>query len=417
MNSRIRKLGFERSRRRRGLVVTVVAMGLIAAACGSDEAAPAPAPPAPAPEPATPDPAPPAPAAPAADPVADGVAAAKAAYEQYLDPPPPFEAPGPAIAGDISSISGGEVWYVPLNLAVIPFFQVLENALVEAFGEVGVSVRTCDGAGTPSTWSACIDDAAAQGASGIITGSINTYMAERSFEAATAAGVPVLITNQAYPQPSTTELAFLSWDGDAVNALQADWIIADSNGTANVVVTKISDSTFTASGIENGAVPEFETKCPNCVVDVVDINFGQVELIASSVAAAFSRNPDIDYVMPQYTSVIPFVRQAAQQAGYEDRVRGASSTGVIDGVQLVANGDFIFVEVGVDIYQQGWMAADQVIRMMLGEEPLQELEVPFRVFTEENVGELDLSPEAFFSGAWYGESGYRDVYRELWGIG
>ena len=91
-------------------------------------------------------------------------------------------------------------------------------------------------------------------------------------------GVPVLITNQAYPQPSTTELAFLSWDGDAVNALQADWIIADSNGTANVVVTKISDSTFTASGIENGAVPEFETKCPNCVVDVVDINFGQVEL-------------------------------------------------------------------------------------------------------------------------------------------
>ena len=38
------------------------------------------------------------------------------------------------------------------------------------------------------------------------------------------------------------------------------------------------------------------------------------------------------------------------------------------------------------------------------------------MFTPENIGELDLSPEAEKSGEWYGSTDYRDGFKELWGL-
>ena len=435
--------------RRRVVGAIFVAMLLIAASCGDDDAAPiaeapveapaveapveapaveapveAPAVEAPVEAPAVEAPAVEAPVeapaveAPAEDPSAAGVAYARSQIEAFLPlPSEGFEAPGPPIAGDVSSLAGEEVWFVPLNFAAIPFFQTFRDGLEDAFSTVGITVRTCDGAGTPGAWSACIDDAAAQEAGAVVLGAISPFMAERSVESAREAGVPILISNQGYPEASTQELAYLSFDTDAVLRLAADWVIMDSGGDATIMITKITDSAWTANAIDNGAIPEFAEYCPGCTVEVVDINFANVPDMASAVAAAFSRNPDINYVVPQYTSVIPFVLEGTQTAGFIDRVRGVTTTGVLDGVQRVANQDFIHAEVGINIYQQGWMSADQLIRMMLGEDPLQSLDVPFRVFTEDNVGDLELTPEAFHAGVWYGDTGFREVYQELWGVG
>ena len=430
--------------RRRVVGAIFVTMLLIAASCGDDDdaapaaeapaEAPAAAPAEDAPEEPAEAPAEDAPEAPAEapaedapeapaeelaeDPSAAGVAYARSQIEAFLPlPSEGFEAPGPPIAGDVSSLAGEEVWFVPLNFAAIPFFQTFRDGLEDAFSTVGITVRTCDGAGTPGAWSACIDDAAAQEAGAVVLGAISPFMAERSVESAIQAGVPILISNQGYPEVSTQELAYLSFDTDAVLRLAADWVIMDSGGDATIMITKITDSAWTANAIDNGALPEFAEHCPGCTVEVVDINFANVPEMASAVAAAFSRNPDINYVVPQYTSVIPFVLEGTQTAGYIDRVRGATTTGVLDGVQRVANQDFIHAEVGINIYQQGWMSADQLIRMMLGEDPLQNLDVPFRVFTEDNVGDLELTPEAFHAGVWYGDTGFREVYQELWGVG
>ena len=436
--------------KRRAVGAIFVTMLLIAASCGGDDdAAPAVQEPA-AEEPAAEEPAAEEPAAeepaaeepaaeepaaeepaaeepaaeepaaeePAADPAAAGVAYARSQIEAFTPyPSEGFEAPGPPIAGDVSSLAGEEVWFVPLAFAAIPFFESFRLGMQDAFATVGITVRLCDGAGNPASWSACIDDAAAQEAGGVVLGAISPFMAERSVESALEAGVPVLVSNQGYPEASTQELAYVSFDTDAVLRLAADWVIMDSGGDATIVITRITDSAWTANAIDNGALPEFAEYCPGCTVEVVDINFANVPDMASAVAAAFTRNPDINYVMPQYTSVIPFVLQGTQTAGYEDKVRGATTTGVLDGLQRVAAQDFIHAEVGINIYQEGWISADQLIRMMLGEDPLQNLDVPFRVFTEDNVGDLELTPEAFHSGVWYGDTGFREVYQELWGVG
>lgn len=353
----------------------------------------------------------------AAAPPADGVAYATQRVEQFLTVPSTgFAAPGAPIAGDVGSLAGTTVWFVPINFNAIPFFSTFVTGMEDAFSQLGIEVRVCDGAGTPGTIGACIDDAAAQQAGAVVTGSVSPYLAERSFENARDAGVPVLVTNQGYPEPSTNELAYLSFDTNELLRLAADWVIADSGGDATILLTRITDSEWTQAAIDEGAVAELEQYCPGCTYEIVDLNFGSVDQMASSVAAAFARNPEIDYVIPQYTSVVPMVLEGVRQAGFADKVRAVTATGVLDGVQRVHDQDVILAEVGINIYQQGWMAADQVIRMMLGEEPLQELDVPFRMFTEANVGELELTPEAFQNGDWYGDTGFREVYLDLWGV-
>ena len=52
--------------------------------------------------------------------------------------------------------------------------------------------------------------------------------------------------------------------------LEADWVIADSEGTANVLVITSNDANSTNS-LVRGMKDEFATKCPDCEVQFVDV--------------------------------------------------------------------------------------------------------------------------------------------------
>jgi hypothetical protein len=39
-----------------------------------------------------------------------------------------------------------------------------------------------------------------------------------------------------------------------------------------------------------------------------------------------------------------------------------------------------------------------------------------RIFTAGNIGDLDLTPEAEKTGAWYGSTDYQDGFKKLWGL-
>ena len=53
--------------------------------------------------------------------------------------------------------------------------------------------------------------------------------------------------------------------------------------------------------------------------------------------------------------------------------------------------------------------------MMLGVE-VPEYEIPIRLFTRDNVGEIAVTPEAEASGEWYGPTDYPDDFKTLWGL-
>jgi ribose transport system substrate-binding protein len=195
----------------------------------------------------------------------------------------------------------------------------------------------------------------------------------------------------------------------------ADWIIADSNGKANVLIAELTDSPSTQAWIQKGAVAEYKKNCPGCKTTVAKINIASLQLAPSKISSELLRNQDTNYVQPQFDAVAQPIQAGVQQAGFASKVKAASATGLLTGLQQVKQQGFIKADMGLDYAYQGWAIADEVFRMMLGQPPVEE-NIPQRLFTKENVGSLKLTPEAEASGEWFGSTAFRDMFTKLWGL-
>jgi ribose transport system substrate-binding protein len=108
--------------------------------------------------------------------------------------------------------------------------------------------------------------------------------------------------------------------------------------------------------------------------------------------------------------------QGLQSAGKTD-VKVSSSDGTLAVMQMLGEERMIASEVGTNLDAMGWYGADQVLRMMSGMPSVQNLEFPYRrLFTADNVADLDLTPEGESSGSWFGGTDYQDGFKELWGV-
>jgi ribose transport system substrate-binding protein len=351
-----------------------------------------------------------------------GVAAAKARVAELMKPTTAYPPPGPPLK-EVKSLSGKTVWYIPITEKV-EFFQAVTGGLKTALGKAGVKLRTCSGEANPSATAACVNQAVDARAGMIILDAIPIAVAAQPFEAAKASSIPVLVTDQDPPPPGVpgavkglgdSKLAYSSFGFRELMAGVADWIIADSNGKANVLVTELTDSPSTQAWIEEGAIAEYKKHCPGCQTTVAKINIASLQRVPSQISSELVRNQDTNYVQPQFDAVIQPVQAGVQQAGFANKVRAASATGLLSGLQQIKTGNFLHADVGINYAYQGWAIADEVFRMMLGEQPVEE-KVPTRLFTKENVGELKLTPEASASGEWFGPPTFDEMFTKLWGL-
>lgn len=363
-------------------------------------------------------------AASAGDPVADGIAYAQEQLAKYTAEPGPFEAPGPAVDGDIASLKGGEIWFIPIAYQFVPYFAVQEAGLKEAFGEIGMTVRTCDAAADPTIAAKCVDDAVTAGAKAIVTGAVTYPFAPNAFDAAKKAGVKIIYGDGGYPSetgnndPWEDGVAYVSFNGALATSIVADWMIVDSKGTANVLAIRVSDTDWTKATMSSGAVKEFASYCPNCKVVVVDSNAAQTPERPSVVAGAIAANPDTNYVLPNFDSTVApsGALEGVQNAGYLEKIKGGTTTGQLPGLKLISEGRFLNINVGQNVTQEAWAGADQAIRLLLGNAAAVDPVVQLRAFTAEVVAGLELTEENASSGIFFGNTGFKDVYRKLWGL-
>src|SRR5918911_4382496 len=208
-----------------------------------------------------------------------GVDAAKAQVAELQKPITSFPPPGPPLK-NVKSLAGKTVWYVPITEKV-EFFQAVTAGLRKALGKAGVKLRSCSGEANPSATAACVNQAVDARAGAIVLDAIPVAVAAQAFEAAKASDIPVLVTDQNPPPPRAPgavkgigddKLAYASFRAEEEMRGVADWIIADSNGKANVLVTELTDSPSTQQWIQRGAVGEYRKYCPGCVTNVAKIN-------------------------------------------------------------------------------------------------------------------------------------------------
>jgi ribose transport system substrate-binding protein len=317
-----------------------------------------------------------------------------------------------------ASLKGKVIWYIPITNAV-DSLAGMGTTMTAALAKLGATVQVCDGGGLPTTVATCLTNASQQGASAVVTSYIDYDMAPTGFQALATAGIPVIVGNEP-PDAGVTPTKNLQFtygtkQTDLFAALMAFETIASSKGKAHVLVIRLTDSasTTTASNLE---ITDLKRYCPACVVTTVNAQTAALTQLPSTVSAALTANPDINYVTVPTDAYLPPVTGAIASSGFTTKVRVISADGGVAGLQDVVSGSML-ADPGNPIEWVGYEYADAVLRILSGDPVAQEPVGPTLIFTKANLAGLSLTESNYSSMSWYhvGQAAFVAPYLKAWG--
>jgi ribose transport system substrate-binding protein len=333
--------------------------------------------------------------------------------------PQAWEDPGPAF--DASAADGATVWFVGDNLQ-IPFNAGVVTGLKDALAEMGASLRSVDGKGQISEQTKGISQAIGQGADLIVIGGVPYTLLKAQLQEAKAAGIPVVIWGGWSPGTRPDDVPDSVVGGGShsyenAGKLMGDWIVADSGGSAKVGLVTVSDAGLLAEQVADSVTAELERLCEDCTVETLDARIPQWADLSRTVPSFLRANPDIEYLVPLFDGMVPFIVPGLRTAGAVDDICVVSFNGTPAVLELMQQGKSgICADVGAVSEPQGWGLADQVLRILAGEPPVvdDDIKAMERLFSRDTIDELDLSAD---QASWYTDEDYRARYRELWNGG
>jgi ribose transport system substrate-binding protein len=343
--------------------------------------------------------------------VRSGVSAARAEVDRFLARPR-FTAPGPAFDA-AREAHGRKIFEIPIT-SEVPFIAAVEMGMRQAAEEVGAELIVYPNQGEPSQWAQGIRTAIAERADAILLLAQNPELVGPQIRQAEAAGIPVIVLRttgegESCPRVGT---ACVPAPFEQAGRLEADWVIADSGGTANILVITSNDARSTRP-LLNGLMAELAEKCPRCEAHFVDVPIPEwANRVRTEVQSALVRDPEINYVIPIYDSMSQYAVPAIRAARATERVRISTFNGTPFVLGMLQEDDVVAMDVGENLAWVGWASMDQAFRVIAGERPVRSERTPLRVFVDGNVDEAG-TPPRFDRG--YGNA-YVDGYRKLWGL-
>lgn len=354
-----------------------------------------------------------------------GVTHAKAAIAA-AEAIPTFKLKAPSF--DIKKIAGKTIFNIPVSSAVTYVSSVDQQAqkIAQKYGAKWVEYTN---QGTPSEWTAGIEQAISQHAAAVVLAQgIDVQLIIPAIAKAKAAGVPVLITHDFQNgQQNTTPptgpgatlnkltTAFVNVPFWEAGRLDADWAIAQTNGHADVVIFSSPDVP-PSTGLANAIVTEFKTYCPACKTQVTNLPLSAwATKIAPETQSAIQADPNINWIVPIYDSMGLFAAQGITAAGKSGSVHIASYNGTPAVMKLIQTGDIYSMEAGENINWLAYATIDQVGRVITGAPIIKsgDEQTPLRVFSKANINQSGTPPQPALG---YGTA-YIQGYNKLWGLG
>jgi ribose transport system substrate-binding protein len=179
------------------------------------------------------------------------------------------------------------------------------------------------------------------------------------------------------------------------------------------MIISASDSA-TSKPIEYGIKGEVERLCGDgCTTMTVDAPIAQWPDLTTRIQSVLRDNPDVTYVLPVFDGMVLYLVPGIHAGGFQDKVKIGSFNGSPDVMQLLKDGDVVGAEVGGAILWEGWGFADQALRILTDNPPVEDIKTPLRLFTAENINEIDLEAQ---ESTWYGDVDFKAEYQKLWGV-
>lgn len=291
--------------------------------------------------------------------------------------------------------------------------EVAANYVVEAAEAIGWTADIIDGQFNPEVWLTAFDTAISKSPDAIIAIAIPDVAVDAKLQAAREAGI-VTVSIADTPEPSTTNPydAYVSYRMPLMHQVLAYATIAETNGSANVVL--INDSAFPNLVESNAQFTRVMELCTGCSVTQVDWTTGDAldPVKADAViTAALAANPDVNYIVLPYSIGMPSAVEAVRKAGKSDSVSVISKDGDAVGLGLVAKGDSPF-NAGVGLDWVGYAGIDQAARGIAGDAfvPAESVGLGIHLWTTEDTaadGSSDYTQWVDFKAE----------YSRLWGLG
>jgi ribose transport system substrate-binding protein len=334
------------------------------------------------------------------------VSRAERAVEEAKDVDAPWSGPttGPAAA------PGKTIVYIAATMTN-PGVAGVATGVQEAARAIGWNVETLDGKGTPEDTRSAFDEALALDPDGIVIGSFDPTSTAEQLERANDAGIPV-IGWHAVPAPGPSEepelFTNVTTRVEDVAQISADWIIADSDGHAGVVL--FTDASLPFAKNKSELIKEELETCPGVTL----LSYEDIPIPEAS-----SRTVD------RVTSLLSrfgdrWTHSAAINDLYFDHAAPALRAGGIEGdaapfnigagdgdpsaFERINGREFQTATVPEPLSEQGWQIIDEFNRAF-ADEPASGYIAPVHVTTGANSG----------GAVFWDSDGYREAYRQIWG--
>jgi len=334
---------------------------------------------------------------------------------------PAFITPGPAF--DSSKIKGKKMFSIPVSMAN-PFTANIQVGMQGGAKVIGLDYTTFSNQGQPSQWVQGMGQAITQKVDIIdLQGGTDPRLLGPQLAAARKAGIK-LQTSHLYDvsqaAPASIDLSIPA-EYTVAARLEADWIILQTKGKANIVVVQ-SDEILPTGPIVAAIKDEFAKVCGSAC-KITNLNAPVTEWatkITPGIQSAMVKDPTINYILPIYDSMSQFVVPAITAAGKTGKVFIATYNGTPFVMDLLKQGTVVKMEVGENLDWMGWAYVDAAARLLSG------LTLPkppnhfnehtaLRVFTSKNIAEAIGKDGKAALSTGYGNA-YVAGYKKIWGV-
>lgn len=219
---------------------------------------------------------------------------------------------------------------------------------------------------------------------GIITICIDPPTIPTALQAAKDAGIPV-VSASAPMLDDPLIAAFASYPSVGYGKLVADWIIEDSGGKGKVVVIDVPNS---AAGTltQRSMVEQIEANCPDCeIVEKAEITLADAfsPKLGSLIRTLEQRHGEsMEYLTFPFSGMWGQAGPAVRDIGRAD-LKVATYDGDAVITQACQEG-LVQAVASFHLKWNGWAAADQMNRVLAGEEPVFDVGIPAYMMTADN---------------------------------
>lgn len=316
----------------------------------------------------------------------------------------------PPSGGPKAQKAGSTIAYVGADLTN-GGINAVSLGVKEAADAIGWKVAILDGKGSVQGRTEALSQAIALNPAGIILGGFDAKEQASLIKQAGTAKIPVVAWHGGTTAgPMTDQGIFTNVTTDAlvVSKLAAAFVVADSKGTAGVVL--FTDRQYDIAVAKSDAMKAYIEQCEKCSV---------LEYENSPIAEADQRMPGlVSNLLQQYGSKLTYLMGingnyfgGAAQALRAAKVSGdgppksvAAGDGDAAEFQRIRNHDYQAATVAEPTNLQGWQLIDELNRAIAGS-PASGFVAQPGLITAANVPA---------QGTFDPTSGYRDIYKKNW---